>query len=119
MTANLLTGTATGDGTDTLVAIANLTGGSFNDSLTGNNGANVLDGAAGNDTLVGGLGNDTLTGGAGTDTADYSTAAGDLVVDLAAGTATGAGTDAVGGIVERRGRPGQRHPHRQRRMPTI
>jgi Ca2+-binding RTX toxin-like protein len=46
-------------GLDTLIAIENLTGSSYNDTLGGNSSANVLDGGAGNDTLAGGLGNDT------------------------------------------------------------
>jgi Tol biopolymer transport system component len=48
-----------GSGSDTLIAIENLTGSSYNDTLGGNNSANILDGGAGNDTLAGGLGNDT------------------------------------------------------------
>jgi Ca2+-binding RTX toxin-like protein len=76
--------------------IANLTGGSGNDTLIGSDATNVLDGGDGNDTLFGlnnptgadnvdqllggngnddldgGLGNDNLDGGAGSNTADYS-----------------------------------------------
>ena len=43
----------TGDGTDTLSSIENLTGGSGNDTLTGNGSDNVLTGGAGDDTLAG------------------------------------------------------------------
>ena len=60
------------------------------DSLTGTSSADGIDGLAGDDTLAGGLGNDTLNGGAGYDIADYSNAGGPVVVNLAAGTASGA-----------------------------
>jgi Ca2+-binding RTX toxin-like protein len=68
-----------GAGTDTLVAIENLTGSAFDDKLFGNAGANVLSGLAGNDrfdgaggvdTLLGGAGDDILIGGAGGDVLD-------------------------------------------------
>jgi Ca2+-binding RTX toxin-like protein/uncharacterized protein YjiK len=67
VTVNLLAGTATGDGNDTLIAIENVIGSAFNDTITGNTAANGLDGGGGNDILRGGEGNDTLTGGAGLD----------------------------------------------------
>lgn len=55
-------------GTDTLLNIQNLLGGSGNDSLIGNAQANLLNGSSGNDSLLGGAGSDSLRGGAGTDT---------------------------------------------------
>ncbi|MEY4255765.1 MAG: hypothetical protein RLZZ141_992, partial [Pseudomonadota bacterium] len=67
-------------GTDTLVSIEGIIGGSGNDILKGDGGANYLDG---------GLGNDTLTGGAGDDTYGVDSAL-DIVTELAAG-----GTDEV------------------------
>ena len=67
--ANLATGVATGDGTDTLRSLENLTGGSGNDTLTGDSAGNTLSGGAGNDTLNGSGANDTCDVGAGTDTA--------------------------------------------------
>ena len=57
-----------GAGTDTLVAVENLTGSVFADHLTGSSGANILIGGAGGDVLTGGGGQDTLTGGANADT---------------------------------------------------
>ncbi|QYK40117.1 MAG: Hint domain-containing protein [Paracoccaceae bacterium] len=111
-----------GGGTDQLIGIENVTGGSANDGITGDGNANVLDGAGGNDTLNGGggndtlfggagtdqlfggdgddllnggTGNDTLNGGAGTDTADYSAETADLTISLAGGTASGAGNDTL------------------------
>ena len=69
VTVNLSLGTATGEGTDTLLNMEHVTGSGFNDTLTGNTLNNALVGGAGNDTVHGGLGNDTLTGGTGTDQA--------------------------------------------------
>src|SRR5262249_52769750 len=63
-----------GAGTDTLVSIENLRGGSFNDVLVGDGGANRLEGNFGNDVLRGLAGADTLDGGLGFDRASYSNA---------------------------------------------
>ena len=74
--ANLAAGTASGQGSDTLFVMENLTGSSANDILTGDASANVisglgggdtLSGAGGDDTIDGGTGNDTISGGAGND----------------------------------------------------
>jgi Ca2+-binding RTX toxin-like protein len=70
VTANLNTGTATGEGTDTLIGIENLIGSRQNDNLTGDAGSNVLHGLAGDDILSGDAGDDTLNGGEGADTLD-------------------------------------------------
>jgi Ca2+-binding RTX toxin-like protein len=67
VTVNLTSGAATGEGTDTLPNIENVTGSGLDDAITGNSLANVLLGAGGNDILVGASGNDALTGGAGID----------------------------------------------------
>jgi len=67
VTVNLLLGTATGEGNDTLLNFENVTGSGLDDTITGSTGNNVLLGGAGNDTLHGGDGNDTLTGGSGLD----------------------------------------------------
>ena len=56
-----------GAGTDTLVAIENLQGSSYDDTLTGNVADNILWGGAGKDKLDGGYGADTLYGGTGDD----------------------------------------------------
>ena len=60
VTVNLSTGTATGDGTDTLTNIENVTGSSYADTITGDSGANVLYGGGGADLLYGGSGADTF-----------------------------------------------------------
>jgi len=100
VTVDLATGTGTTrNGTDTLISIENVAGGSGADSIGGDDGDNLLSGNAGNDTLRGGLGDDTLRGGlgddlldggAGTDTADYSDATGPVTINL--GTEPGTGT---------------------------
>jgi Ca2+-binding RTX toxin-like protein len=90
--------TTASTGTDVLVAIANVTGGSGNDSITGEAGPNVLSGNDGDDTLAGLRGNDTLDGGAGSDTLDYSAADAGVTVNLAnlaAQSTGGAGTDTL------------------------
>lgn len=89
ISASLLTGLATGDGNDTLVAVEELTGSGFADLLEGDDGDNRLDGGAGNDTLIGGLGRDTMLGGDGVDTADYSGADRRVVVKLGDGVFNG------------------------------
>ena len=63
---------STGYGSDTLIGIMNLEGGSGADSFTGNDAANKLAGGSGSDTLTGGGGNDTLDGGSGEDRAEFS-----------------------------------------------
>ena len=104
VTVDLSKGSATGEGTDTLIGIENVEGSQQGDRITGNGGANVLDGEAGNDILSGGggddrlvgsWGDDRLNGGAGFDTADYSGSAAGVTVDLTLGTATGEGSDAL------------------------
>ncbi len=90
--------TTASTGTDMLVAIANVTGGSGNDSITGEAGPNVLNGNDGDDTLAGLRGNDTLDGGAGSDTLDYSAADAGVTLNLAnlaAQNTGGAGTDTL------------------------
>ena len=88
VTASLLAGSATGEGSDTLISIENLTGSTFNDSLTGDANANVLNGFDGNDTLDGGAGADTLAGGLGDDV--YVIDSSDVIVEAA-----GAGNDTI------------------------
>jgi Ca2+-binding RTX toxin-like protein len=67
VTANLTTGTATGNGTETLTSIERLRGSSYDDVLTGDSRDNELNGILGNDVLHGGAGDDTLYGLGGMD----------------------------------------------------
>uniref|UniRef100_UPI0037526596 DUF4347 domain-containing protein n=1 Tax=Undibacterium sp. TaxID=1914977 RepID=UPI0037526596 len=91
------------------VNASTIMGTSSNDTLTGTLGNDIIDGLAGNDwlngyagddrleggdgddTLEGGAGNDTLNGGDGYDEVDYYTADGPMTINLASGTASGAG----------------------------
>jgi Ca2+-binding RTX toxin-like protein len=106
--------TATGDGSDTLSGIDWVIGSQSGDTVTGSVADNVVDGEGGNDRIDGGPGGDMLTGGGGDDTlaggsgagngalehdyAVYTGAPNGVQVDLAAGRATGWGTDALSGI---------------------
>ena len=80
VTVSLATGTATGQGSDTLTDIENITGSAYADTLTGNGSANVL---------AGGAGGDALDGGGGTDTADYTASTAAVTIDLQNATASG------------------------------
>lgn len=113
---DLAAGTATGWGRDSLGGIQKVIGSRFGDVLRGDDEPNVLEGrrgadvllgrgggdvlrgGAGDDRLVPGAGGDRLVGGGGEDTADYSAAPAEVIVDLAAGTATGWGEDRLAGI---------------------
>ncbi len=64
---NLVTGTASGDGNDTLAGIQNVNGSSFADSITGDDNANSLWGRGGPDHIQGKAGDDTIFGGAAAD----------------------------------------------------
>lgn len=100
---DLVAGTATGQGSDTISNFEKAFGSSQGDTLAGDGSANILNGLAGNDTLRGRGGPDDLFGGQNTDTITYSDAAGPVTADLSAnGTANdGDGsTDAHGGDVE-------------------
>jgi Ca2+-binding RTX toxin-like protein len=123
VTANLTSGSATGQGADTLQTIENLIGSRFDDTLDGSPGANTLNGGAGNDLLWGqagtdtllgaagddilggGLGDDRVNGGAGIDTAHFGRARA-VNVNLATGTATGEGTDLLSLLENVSGSPG-------------
>ncbi len=109
VTADLAGGTATGDGSDTLATIENLSGSGAGDTLsgdaavntvTGGVGDDTINGAAANDTLNGGADNDTLSGSAGmdkltggteVDTASYASAAGSVTANLTGGSASADG----------------------------
>jgi Ca2+-binding RTX toxin-like protein len=107
VTVDLAAGTATGDGSDTLIGVEDIDGSRFDDVITGNSASNFLYGEAGNDTLSGsdgidglfGLdGDDTLDGGTGEDFASYFYSSAGVTVSVTAGTATGEGTDTLANI---------------------
>jgi hypothetical protein len=122
VTATLAGGTGRSSGAvDVFVTVESLTGSPGDDVLSGDGNGNVLDGGDGDDTLHGLGGDDTLSGGTGddvlagfsgsddlngglgADTADYAsfypaTPRVGVVVDLAAGQATGDGADSLAEI---------------------
>lgn len=80
---------AGGTGNDQII------GGGGGDILNGGSGDDIVSGGSGNDILIGGSGNgdDSYDGGEGIDTIQYTSAVSGIVVDLAAGTASGADID--------------------------
>src|SRR5207244_2353911 len=70
VTVDLVAGTATGEGSDTLQSVEDVVGSIYDDFLVGNGGGNRLSGSSGNDQIYGQNGNDTLSGGDGDDTLD-------------------------------------------------
>jgi Ca2+-binding RTX toxin-like protein len=77
------------------------------DVLKAGPGADIVSGKSGNDTLAGGPGDDSLSGGKGNDNYDgqdgvdvaaFADLPGPVAVDLAAGTASGDGEDALSGV---------------------
>jgi Ca2+-binding RTX toxin-like protein len=89
---DLTSGTATGQGNDTLFAIENVLGSSFSDRIKGSAANNTLDGAGGDDTFVATIGNDTIIGGLGSDTINFASLTTAVTANLSSGTysATGA-----------------------------
>ena len=122
ITASLNSGVVTSGGkSDVLIGIEWLIGTTRDDTLTGSSVANFLDGRTGDDllqglagndlieggdgedTLMGGEGDDSLKGGDGVDLVTYTGASTGVVVDLAAGTATGQGSDTIAKIENAQG----------------
>jgi RTX calcium-binding nonapeptide repeat (4 copies) len=88
-----LLGTSSNDILTGTAAIDSIDGLEGNDQISGGDGADMLFGGAGNDRLAGNAGNDRLDGGQGFDRAVYTDATGGVTINLAAGTASGAGVD--------------------------
>ncbi|WP_340645065.1 calcium-binding protein [Phenylobacterium sp.] len=105
VTVSLLNLVADGHGHDVLVAIENVIGSSYadtiagdggNNSISGGGGFDLLSGGGGNDVLVGGAGNDTIDGGAGIDTVSYDDGiVGGVIVMLDLQIADGHGADSL------------------------
>ncbi|HEX2107768.1 MAG TPA: PQQ-dependent sugar dehydrogenase, partial [Rubrobacteraceae bacterium] len=68
VTASLVSNTATGEGSDTLIGIESFSGSTHNDTLTGSNAINTINGGAGADAVNGLDGADKLTGNGQSDT---------------------------------------------------
>jgi Ca2+-binding RTX toxin-like protein len=111
---DLETDLVTGHGEDRLVGIEGLVGSSFDDVLLGDDASNLLVGEEGDDLIMArgsgpleGLGadvldgidgDDTLDGGEGADIVRFEDSPTPVTVDLAAGTATGWGSDVLSSI---------------------
>lgn len=91
--------TVNGGTDDTIRNIENVVGTSGDDIINGDAAVNRLEGQGGDDTLSGRGGIDTLDGGAGSDTVDYTSAAGAVVVNLAANQTTNDGDGASDTLV--------------------
>ncbi len=109
---DLETGIATGSGQDTVQNAEAVWGTDFDDELAGNGADNYLYGADGDDDLRGragidqlepGMGQDTLAGGTGKDWVLYVAETSGVDIDLAAGLATGAGSDSLLSVESARG----------------
>lgn len=112
---DMATGTATGGaGNDTFSEMEGAYGSEFADVITGSAVDEGFLGLGGNDTITGGDGLDILEGDAGDDTLDgeggadlltHFLTSNPLVIDLAAGTATGDGTDTIANMEAVEGGP--------------
>jgi Ca2+-binding RTX toxin-like protein len=81
-------------------------GGDGNDTILGGDGDDRLDAGSGNDGVDGGLGDDTMTGGGdSTDLLGFVDSPQGVKIDLAAGTASGEGTDTMTGFPAVAGSP--------------
>ena len=109
---DLAAGTATGEGNDTLLRVEDVIGSAGNDvisgdaepnELNGSVGDDLVDGRAGDDELEGSPGNDRFVGGDGIDEAQFNYSPVAVTVDLAAGTATGQGSDTITQVENVRG----------------
>jgi Ca2+-binding RTX toxin-like protein len=106
VTVDLEAGSATGEGSDTLIGVHNVVGTEFGDVIGVGAGFNCVDGLGGDDVLLGlggedclygGTGNDTIDGGIGTDILSYQYAGKGVLVNLAAGFSRGEGADRLQG----------------------
>jgi Ca2+-binding RTX toxin-like protein len=88
-TVDLAAGTSTGEGTDEIRSVEQVEGSNFDDTITGDAGPNRFYANAGDDVIEGGDGLDSIR---------YIFATGPVTVDLAAGTATGEGSDTIAGV---------------------
>jgi Ca2+-binding RTX toxin-like protein len=90
VTADLNTGHASGEGTDTLSGVEGVVGSQFNDQLSG-------DGSAFN-WFAGVPGNDAIDGRGGFDAVFYTFATGPVIVNLRKGRTSGEGNDTLASI---------------------
>jgi Ca2+-binding RTX toxin-like protein len=89
VTVNLLIGSASGDGSDTLAGVEAVMGSAYGDTLIGDGAGNAFNGRAGHDLIDGGDGYDWV---------QFEDAPVGVNVDLASGHASGWGSDTLVGI---------------------
>ncbi len=89
-------GTSGSDSLDGTASNDTIESGDGDDTVYALDGDDYVDAGDGNDVIIGGAGNgfDTYIGGNGEDTVVYSSAVSSVIVDLQAGTASGADIDA-------------------------
>ncbi|AGH97678.1 Alkaline phosphatase [Micavibrio aeruginosavorus EPB] len=92
---NTITGSAFADQIHADLGNDTVHGGDGHDWIHGGTGNDIINGDAGDDVIFGGVGNDTMNGGDGNDTAMFTGSTAAVTVSLAAGTATGQGTDTL------------------------
>ena len=105
---DLVAGTMTGQGADTLTGIEGSTGTPGDDTFLGNDGDNeftlmfegsdTVDAGGGNDLVDVGDGNDTADGGPGTDIIGHLDHSTGVTVDLGEQASAGSGSDAIRGF---------------------
>lgn len=83
---DLVSGTATGQGNDTIFNIENVLGSSFNDTIKGNGSNNRLEGGDGNDTFIATIGSDIIRGDGGVDLITFAQLGAAAIVNLSTGT---------------------------------
>jgi Ca2+-binding RTX toxin-like protein len=83
---------AAGDGDDVVC------GGAGGDGIDGGNGNDQIFGGLDNDIVTGNLGDDLVDGGGGDDWLSEAASDADVTINLAAGTATGIGADALANL---------------------
>jgi serralysin len=97
LTINLVSGSASGEGSDTLIGVENAVGSRYADVIHGSTSGNVLDGAQGADMIMGGGGADRIIGGKGGDQLSGDAAA-DTFVFLALTDSTSKSPDRIGDL---------------------
>ena len=99
ISASLAVGEATGEGTDTLGGIENVTGSGQSDELAGDGQPNTIAGGGGPDFVDGGAGADVLQGGGQPgDTVGYAESGGVIASLTAGGATTLTGIDSLTGF---------------------
>ena len=107
VSVDLVAGSATGEGDDSLTGFEHLGGSKHDDILRGTDGDDQIQGLDGDDQVLGlggddiiyaDAGNDEVDGGSGRDFVGFMFPEGPVTVNLAEGTSSGDGDDIISGI---------------------